>query len=77
VQFKTFKTFKPFKPPPPFDAAQGMLSSPADAGESLPRTRSGDEGEGLNDWNFLNDLNVDYLGIELWLHNRQLLTSGT
>jgi hypothetical protein len=32
VQFKTFKTFKPFKPPHPFDAAQGMLSSPATRG---------------------------------------------
>jgi hypothetical protein len=26
--FQTFQTFKPFKPPPPFGAAQGMLSSP-------------------------------------------------
>jgi hypothetical protein len=61
VQFKTFKTFKPFKPSPPFDAAQETLSL-RDAGE--------DEEEGLN------DLNADYLGIELWPNNRQLLTSG-
>jgi hypothetical protein len=36
-------------PPPPFDGAQGMLSSPASRGE--------DEGgglNGLNDWNVLN-----------------------
>jgi hypothetical protein len=37
VQFKTFKTFKPFKPPPPFDAAQGMLSSPAARGRMKER----------------------------------------
>jgi hypothetical protein len=40
--FKTFKMFKMFKPLP--------RSSPADAGE--------EEGGGLNDWNFLNDLNA-------------------
>jgi hypothetical protein len=37
VQFKTFKTFKLFKPPPPFDAAQGMLSSPATWGRMKER----------------------------------------
>jgi hypothetical protein len=44
--FKSFKAFKAFKLLP--------LFLPRVAGESLPRTRSGDEGGGLNGLNGLN-----------------------
>ena len=47
LPFKPFKQFKSFKPLPPFDVAQGMLSS----------SRRGDEGGGLIVLNGLNDLN--------------------
>ena len=66
---KLFKTFKWFKPLP--------LFLPRDAGESLPRTRSGDEGGGLNPsaalragsaqrWNGLNDLNFLIEKLMVW-----------
>jgi hypothetical protein len=59
----TFKTFNPFNrfAEPVLSTAEGFNSPtsflPRVAGKSLPRTRSGDEGGGLNDLNFLNELN--------------------
>jgi len=51
--FKTFKPFNrcaPFKPSPIFEAAAKFL---------LPRVAAEDAGEGLNDLNHLNVLNVE------------------
>jgi hypothetical protein len=49
--FKSFKSLKTFKPTPPFDAAQGRLSSPASFDNLLRmngrgRMKDGDETSG-------------------------------